>query len=324
MGAARRFRLSGTSPARTLLSRQYGATMAAVVSLAGPYADLVYHVLAHVPVDGPSSVHDAHYLAWSRATLPEPARRPAEEDAEVMGVLYARTEGAALLHALPALHDDLPAFCASAAKGLGELEAHEVADHDLLRALLGIDRRLAEIVRCAMALAARAYGSAHAERVEPELRRAAAEIAPLFDDAMDLMPAMRHFRVELVHPLGPRGRVIGRRILVGAPVPWCGLPPAHPVLQAMHECAVACADGERRAAGVAAPQAGDTYVECEWRAMRAVEQVARGTAWQGRHAAWRGVFTTDELDAEARRLGVNGDVGSLVAVLREGDAGGLS
>jgi hypothetical protein len=289
-----------------------------VLTLAGAYADLVYHVLAHVPVDGPSSLYDPRYLAWSRASLPEPARRPAEDDAAVMGALYARAEDAALLHALPALHDDLRGFQASAAKGLRELGAEETADGHWLRALLGMDRGLVEIVRCAMALAARAYGRAHAERMEPELRRAAAEVEPLLDDAMGIIPALRHFRVEVSHPLGPRGRVFGRRILVGAPVAWCGLAHAHPILQAMHECAVAYADRELRSAE-AARGVGSSYAACEWRAMRAVEQVVRGTPWQEAHAAWRAVFATEALDAEARRIGVDGDVEGLVAALRKGD-----
>lgn len=286
-----------------------------MLSLAGAYADLVYHVLAHVQVLGPSSLHDERYLAWSRASLESPARRPAENDARALGVRYARAPGADLVHALPALHASVAGFCASATKALHELLPADVADAELLRALLEMDRPLVEILRCAMALSARAYARAHAGLVEPELRFAAEVVAPLLGEATGVMPALRHFSVELSHPLGPRGRVFGRRILVGAPVSWCDLPPPHPVLQAMHECAVACAERELRSGG-SAPLSAVAHVASEWRALCAVEQLIQSSSWQEWHVAWRAGLATAALEAEARRLGVDRDVGSLVAALR--------
>lgn len=292
------------------------------VALAGAWADAVYHALAHLAVPGPSSLHDARYLAWARAHLPEDAWRPLADDAALLAALYARAPGAHVLHALPALHRDLAQFRATAARPLAALGAGDVADAALLAPLRALDEALVELLRADLGLVAGAWARAWDAVVRPPLEAGAERAAPWLDAARALAPALGRCAVALAFPLGARGRATGGAIHVGAPAPWAALAPEHPALQALHECAVTLAHdepGARRARAEAgwAP-GGGRYVWAEWRALAAVGALVAGTGFERAHARWRAALDTRALDAAARRAGVDADVAALVAALRAG------
>jgi hypothetical protein len=281
------------------------------------FADLVYHALAWLTPPDASSAHDPRYVQWVRATLPPAAWAPLAEDAPLLTALYAQREQNRVLHALPRLHDSIASFLASAHRPLESLDAHAVQDPALLRALLGLDRGLVEILRASMALTARAYREAHPDSIAPELAHACAAVMPWLEEGARVVPSFAAERVELVFALGARGRGLGERILVGAPAAWNGLAPAASAVQALHEHAV------HTAMRALSPRTGshERYVRAEWAALVALSRAMEGAreGLQAAHAQWVAGLSVAALAHEAVKLGLV-DEGAAQNVVQAGTA----
>ena len=207
------------------------------------FADLAFHVLAHLAVPGHTSLHSSRYVAWARRELEAPAVDPIVEDVEVLAALHAKERRVESLHALPFLHERIEDMLASAPRPLEELGPDDVADAAVLRALRPVDTELVEILRADIALAARAYARAFETRIRPLLAHACDALRDPFAIACDLMPSLLTARIELAHPLGMRGRVLRDRIVVGSPAEWNDVTPESAIVLAMHERAVSLAHG---------------------------------------------------------------------------------
>jgi hypothetical protein len=215
----------------------------------------VLHLWAEVAVTGPEDVFDPRYTRWISKRSPDLTHPDRVEEAQALSVLWAREPQASLLHALPDLLPDLRSFSRLSARPLRSLAADEVACPALLASLCDLDEDLVELSWVALALRLPAW-SALWPQVRCELRAACADLEPVLGVARELVPALRSARVELVPSLGPRGRALPQRLLIGAPLEWNDLPPRECAVQAAHEACVR-----------AGPEA---WAQSEWQALREV------------------------------------------------------
>jgi hypothetical protein len=93
-------------------------------------------------------------------------------------------------------------------------------------------------VHATLALLDDRFASMRETFVEAELARAVAEVRPWLARLHACVPELGHQPIELVFAMGPHGRALARRILVGAPAAWNGLDPLAVALQAAHEALV--------------------------------------------------------------------------------------
>lgn len=208
------------------------------------FANLAFHVLAHLAVPGHTSLFSPRYVAWARRELGPAAVDAIVEDAAVLAALHAAEPNVESLHALPFLHHRIDDMLATAARPLGALGPTDVADAAVLRALRSVDPKLVDILRADIALAGRAYARVFDDRIRPALARACDTVREPFALACELMPTLLTARIELAHPLGQRGRVLRDRIVVGAPAEWNDVTPETTIVLAMHERAVSLAEGD--------------------------------------------------------------------------------
>jgi hypothetical protein len=199
------------------------------VTVADGFAQLVGHVFAHIPLDQPGNLHDRRYVAWSREAMTTDARAMLEHDAALIASHWRSDRRLDVLHSMFDLHGDLDEFRRTAARPLAELEAHEVRSPKLL-ALLRRDAiaPVAELLHSTFALLVDDFAA-------PQLEHARAEVEPFVRRLDAIIPGFEHARVELVWALGVHGRAFPERILVGAPVAWCGCSPARQAVLAAHE-----------------------------------------------------------------------------------------
>ena len=270
----------------------------------GAFGDLALHAFALIPptagmgrVHLAASLHDHGYATWALATLPAAATDPVRRDAVALGALFARAsaEDIALLSTLPALYRDIDRFLGAARRELAELGEDEVDDPRALRALVSVPRPLAELLRCALLLAAPAYAKAHRDLVRPEVERSTAAVLVWLERAAEAAPGLRSCPVALAHPLGARGRATADAVWIGAPARWNDLSPARAAVQALHEAAVRIAGGrameravpdDAEVADAPAGRAERDWALVEACALAAVAELARGTALEAAHAEW--------------------------------------
>jgi len=191
-----------------------------------PWADLVFHVLAHCrdTASLPASLFDAAYVARISAALGPADGRTLAEDADALGRLLITHEALAEAQLLAWLFDDLDRASRVAATDLADLRAEDVDRPRLLAVLL---RQLAgvELLRCACELERPFFmllppTDVAWDALERELGR-----------AVEIAPALATTTVSVVPSLGLRGRVFGDEI-------WIGPSVEHGVWQAAHEATV--------------------------------------------------------------------------------------
>ena len=221
-----------------------------MIGRAGDFADLVFHLLAHVPASGPGNSFDARYVAWSRGTFEASVQTRVEQDAQIIG---ARWHDA--LHRWPMLHRGLEGFSRTAGLELAEIRTDQVADAGVLRTLQQIGDPVTEVVHASLSLLAPPWWAVFESVIEPALHAAQPQVDGVISQALAVAPQLGDRRIELSWALGPRGRAMPNRIVVGAPAPWNGQAPILSVVLALHEHAVLEADAE-------------DYFGAEWQALR--------------------------------------------------------
>jgi len=248
--------------------------------------EVALHALAMIPAPEPGSLHDPRYAAWCRASLPEGAWRPLDDDAAVLASLVARAGPSwwALQH-LPFAHADVDALVAAARHPVASLDPRDTPYPEAVATLQRLARSheaLVEVVRADAALVARPYARSFDAAVSPQVARALADAAPAMCEAVSLAPSLAGCDLRLSFALGARGRAWGDTLLLGASTPWKALPPEHPAVLAVHERAVALAGRE-----VTGGDARSRWAVSEGVALRAAEALLRGSALAGAWARWR-------------------------------------
>ncbi|HEY3501068.1 MAG TPA: hypothetical protein VGK73_40520 [Polyangiaceae bacterium] len=214
------------------------------VELAPRWADLVFHVLAHVPSSVPAGLYDAEYVAFAARTLGPAAERELGADVRALaGVAgnharYAALQSLAWVFRTP---ERVHAVRQRELAGLGS------ADVDDPAALAGLSEVVpeAEVLRAAAELEAERHAQLGPGTID------AAEWGERLARLGAVAPSLGSFRVSVARALGRRGRVRANEIWVGSP--WNGGGPTleHCSWQAAHEATVAELDTRD------APGAGD-------------------------------------------------------------------
>lgn len=203
------------------------------------FTQLALHVLAHVPRDGPGDLLDRRHVEWSARVLPPRAQALLTADAATLAALWRSDPALDILDALPDLHTSLDAFRRTAARALADLRPADVAGPPLLRALQRLGPA-GELMHATLGLLAPAFARVHAE-LGPALLRGRDELRPWLAALCEHVPDLAAARVELVWALGPRGRALPARLLVGCPGHLTDA--ATPAIVAAHEHAV-CLSGQ--------------------------------------------------------------------------------
>lgn len=239
------------------------------VAAADGFTQLVFHVLAHVPRPGPGDLFDPLHRDRAAPHFSSATTSLLASDAATLSQLWHADRSLDVLDALPDLHASLPAFRRTATRALAELTAADVARPDVLSALQRLGPP-AELLHATMGLVADEFARVHAEVIEPELARARdpiiASLAPL-----TMIPDLATATIELVWALGPRGRSMPARLLIGSPRP--DLDPRLPAVVAVHEYAVSTSGQV-------------DYVRAEWSALRRAAGWLRASPLRDVHATW--------------------------------------
>lgn len=240
-----------------------------------PWADLVFHVLAHAERTAAlaSSLVSPAYVAHAARILGPASGRALGADAALLGELLATHEQLAMVQGLAWLFDGIELARASADRDLAALSANDVSSGALL-ALLRDAGPAVELLRCAALLEAEAFARLPA----PELDRAA--LASALSVTQTAAPSLARHRVGICRALHQRGRVFGPSLLVGAPVPGSGPEIEHFAWQAAHEATVA----EVQRAARAGPHVGERAIEHA--ALVLLGRRARRVRLGDAHARW--------------------------------------
>ncbi len=255
------------------------------VRASSAYEALAFHGLAHLSLLPPRSLRDDRYLAWSRASLPEAARSPLDEDALAMSGRIEAELASDAVQWLPLLHRSIDALLATSRI---ELSSRAVDPSCESMALGAMRARLGdgiEWLRADVLLVARAFIEMHGvTRAEGSVLDAIRMLLSPF------APADVPEVIVLDHALGPRGRAFPEVVFVGAPATWNGLDACTPAMLALHEHAV------RRSRG--------TFEEREWAALvRVARLVESSESLHRAHAAWLAEVSLDALLEAARARG---------------------
>lgn len=196
--------------------------------VARPFADLVFHVLAHVPGEAAASAFDPIYTGWSERMIGPASARSLAEDARALAALAPTHDALVRAQVVAWIVRDREKARSLFDRALTEIRPEEVDDANALRFAAGDPA--AELVWCAAALEDEAHSKLPAMMIEGigEAPLALALVAPNIGE----------FDLGIVRSLRLRGRVHAREIWVGEP----GSEPHNPTLehvmwQAAHEAA---------------------------------------------------------------------------------------
>jgi hypothetical protein len=244
-----------------------------------PWADLVFHVLAHVPSSTPASLYDPAYVAFAARHLGAADERPLAEDVRALAALAMDPARYASLQGLAWLFTSVEEDERVRERELGSLEARDVADERLLAMLRALGPAV-EVLRCAAELEAEAHARLPAIELDPALLEAA------LDRVGRAAPALAGYRIGIVRSLGLRGRVRNSEIWLGAPGSEAGPELSHAAWQAAHEATVA-----ELSRTLGPPLHDDRPLESAALVLLAERAAIAGLA--GEHAAWFSHFRLD-------------------------------
>lgn len=199
-----------------------------------PWADLVFHVLAHVERNEalPSSVSDRAYRTFVEAHLGPASERALGGDTQVLGEVLRDHAELARVQALAAVFRDPQHAARVRGRDLTTLLAEDVSDTAFLEPVKNGGAAM-EVLRAAAEIEA----PFHARLPPPHTDLEA------FDRALQARavcaPALAGFRISCLRSLRLRGRLVPGHIWVGAPAADPPLTALHASWQACHEATVA-------------------------------------------------------------------------------------
>jgi len=179
------------------------------VTLATPHAELVFHVLAHVPgARFSASLYDPAYVAWAEAHLGPASTRPLGEDLAVLA--QGQNQGVAIRDQRYARVFVEPeaarAWTTTQLESLPEDALDRVDQRD---AMLPSDPRL-EVLRCAVALELEPW-----RRLPPP--SLPVDLATELASWVALAPRLEVLPLRALRSLGARGRLWNDAIWIGIP-----------------------------------------------------------------------------------------------------------
>lgn len=199
-----------------------------------PWADLVFHVLAHVEGTEalPSSVSDPAYRTFVETHLGPASERALGGDARVLGEVLRDHAELSRVQTLAGVFRDPEHAARARGRDLTRLVAGDVADESFLEAAKNGGAAM-EVLRAAAELEAPYHSRLPPARTDLEA----------FDRALQARavcaPLLTEFRVSCLRSLRVRGRVVPGHIWVGAPAADPPLTALHAAWQACHEATVA-------------------------------------------------------------------------------------
>ncbi|MBI5534865.1 MAG: hypothetical protein HY898_19215 [Deltaproteobacteria bacterium] len=198
-----------------------------------PWADLVFHVLAHVPARRPvpASVHDPVYTAFVRDHLGPATDRHLGDDASALSALVSTHDALVAVQWLAWLFPSVEAAFGVAELEIAQLPAESTAEPKLIPRLLK-HRQAAELLWASVLLEAEWHARL------PEVHLSLPELDQALSSAAAVAPRLADCTVAFVRALRLHGRVRSHEIWVGAPLPALRLGIEHVVWQACHEATV--------------------------------------------------------------------------------------
>ena len=258
-----------------------------------PWADLVFHVMAHVRPRGPSaaSVFDPVYVAFAEKALGPASSRHLEEDARILGRIIATHESLVAVQMLAWLFPTLPAALSCAPFELGQLPPAASADPSLLP-VLARHAQAAEILWASALLESEHHAALpQVECDEDGVGRALAAIEVC-------APRLRSCTVAFVRALRLRGRVFRGEIWVGTPCGSLALDADHVAWQASHEASVLEVTEAANAVGVSL-----AHPRLEHAAVVLLASRAADCGMSAQHARWLTHLESGAPCPEQRSLG---------------------
>ncbi|MCX4246794.1 hypothetical protein [Paraliomyxa miuraensis] len=262
------------------------------------FSELVFHVLAHVPLGGAGCSYDPRYRAWARAHMPEEPAQWLEQDAAVLERAWGQGRAPAAVHAWPELLESVAELQAIATVELGALPISRVRAPWVLQRLQAVGGPELELLHATLCAQAPWHASWYGRVLSVALARAADRVRPWIERAALVLPSLASTRIELAWALGSRGRSFPARIVVGAPAEWNEMEPGMSAVLALHEQAV-------RDGGHA------SYARAEWAALTRLAVRMDGARTEQvelarLHARWLASLELRPLLAELRAMGVIG------------------
>lgn len=201
------------------------------------YADLVFHVLAHVSPRAPlnASLYNPKYIEFCHSFLGDARERALGEDVRTLAQMLSNHEILARVQTLAWLFDSAEDAARFDECELAALNRKGTFRSDVHAHLCRAEHLAAvELLRCAVALEAE-----HHERLPVENRTSEAQLREELLSFHSVAPRLRETTVTCIRALGSRGRALSNSIFVGLPEPGSHAPGIeHAVLQAAHEATV--------------------------------------------------------------------------------------
>jgi len=268
-----------------------------------PWAELVFHVLAHVRGTSSlaASVFDPRYVRWAESALGPARDRTLATDAAALAQLAPSHESLARTQVLAWLFTSLERASAVAVRPLEELEAQEVDAPELLAALL-TSAAPVELLRCAAELEREAH--ARLPAIDVDFVGVERELSRVSSAA----PGLSSTRIALVSSLGRRGRVMRGEIWVGAPCAELEVTASHVAWQAAHEATVREVADALRISDQRGSERG-----VEQAAVVVLAERSRSGGLAAEHETWLAHFGANR--PETDRRGLTGLWGPLVSEL---------
>lgn len=240
------------------------------------WADLVFHVLAHVRATAhlPSSNHDSAYVKYAQRYLGPAEKRVLGEDAVVLGRVAATHDSLSFLQLLAWLYVSIERAEACAVSTLEDSGSDDVDEPALLPVLQRAGPAV-EILRCAALLELESWSSL------PPVDIGKSELQSCLDRTCGAAPHLERCRVRVVRSLRLRGRVRRREIWVGAPSEPLALSSEHAAWQAAHEATVSEVTEVMAGMGCQATFRGVEHV-----AVVLLAERARLAGLEGGHGRW--------------------------------------
>lgn len=239
-----------------------------------PFAELVFHILAHVDQTRslPASLYDPRYVARVAEELGPATERALADDAAVLGRWVTDHLQLGRLGLLAALHRNLSDALTAATTELSALGPEHGAERRVVSALAGLEP-VAELLRCAAwlehdAWATLSRGELLADELVVELGRVARAA-----------PALPGRPLILLSSLGLRGRALLGEIWIGEPTSALHPSPLHAAWQAAHEATVV-------ELGALGAEVGCSEREIERGALVLLHRRARAAGLEREHAQW--------------------------------------
>lgn len=191
------------------------------------WAEVVFHVLAHLPAHGlPSSLYAPWYIQFAERELGAASQRALAEDIAVLGALLRDHDALVAAQGIAWLWRESGSALARAERELSALRDIDV-DDELALAQVHVRAYAVEGLREAALLEATSVAALPLPRLDT------AELTDALTTLLPCAPQLARADVTPLRPLTVHGRARGRSIFVG--VPGAGVSLQHVAMQAAYE-----------------------------------------------------------------------------------------